>query len=273
MPLKITYQLIKDERLHIVLKKLLKFYRIASKYGISIAFKTSRHVNSKQNLELKLKDAAYPITLRGIKNDILVFYEIFVLEDYRLKLDFTPTLIIDGGANIGLTTIFYKNKFPDAQIIAIEPDKSNFELLQKNVRHYPNVVNINAALWHKLSFVKIVDKYGHGKSGLVTEEINRELNGDSQNDTLKTITLDEIVRDHKIQKIDILKLDIETSEKFLFSENYLNWLSITKVIIIELHDWIEKDCSKPFWDAINKTFTKYSSYRLGENTIIINESI
>ncbi len=238
------------------MKKLLKLYRIALKYGVSMAIKIGSNINSKKNIELNLNDIKYPISLRGIKNDMLVFYEVFVLEGYKLKLDFEPSVIIDGGANIGLTTVFFKNQFPDAKVITIEPDKANFETLEKNLGYYSNVHNINSGLLHKNSLVKITDKYGFGKSGLVTEEYNEELNNDDKNDVLKTITMNDIVNDFNIKRIDILKIDIETSEKYLFSENYSNWLSITKVIIIELHEWIEKDSSKPFWEAINKTFKR-----------------
>jgi FkbM family methyltransferase len=254
-------------------KELLKFYRIVLKYGPLTAIKISTNINSNRNIELNLKDIAHPITLRGIKNDMLAFYEVFVLEGYKLKLNFKPSIIIDGGANIGLTTIFYKNQYPDAKIITIEPDKSNFELLEKNLKFYSNIFNINTGLWNKNSLIKIVDKYGFGKSGLVTEEYNKDNSESNQSNILKTITVDEIVNDFKIQRIDILKLDIETSEKYLFSENYTNWLSITKVVIIELHEWIEKDSSKPFWEAINKTFKKYSSYQQRECTVIVNETI
>ena len=254
-------------------KKLLKFYRIALKYGLLTAIKISLNINSKRDIKLYLKDIAHPITLRGIKNDMLAFYEVFVLEGYKLKLNFEPSVIIDGGANIGLTTIFYKQKFPNAKIITVEPDKSNFEALERNLKFYSNVFNINAGLWYKNSFIKIVDKYGFGKSGMVTEEYEKDINDGDKNNILKTITIDEIVNDFNIQRIDILKLDIETSEKYLFSENYYNWLSITKVVIIELHEWIEKDSSKPFWEAINKTFKKYSSYGQDECTIIVNETI
>lgn len=45
------------------------------------------------------------------------------------------------------------------------------------------------------------------------------------------------------------------------------------MIVIEFHDWIEKGCSKPFFEAINKTFHNYSFVIIGENAIIVNEDI
>mgnify|MGYP000361339186 CR=1 FL=1 len=51
---------------------------------------------------------------------------------------------------------------------------------------------------------------------------------------------------------DLLKIDIEGAEKELFSENTDYWLGKVNMIIIELHDWMRKDCSKNFYSAIKK---------------------
>jgi hypothetical protein len=67
-------------------------------------------------------------------------------------------------------------------------------------------------------------------------------------------------------------LDIETSEKMLFLDNYEDWLPRVNVLIIELHDWLEDGCARPFFEAVNKTFPKYKYLIQGDNTIIINQS-
>jgi len=71
-------------------------------------------------------------------------------------------------------------------------------------------------------------------------------------DTVKTITMMDIIEKHQIQKIDILKIDIEGSEIELFQSNFEYWLPITKVIIIELHDCLRKGCSKQFFTTLVK---------------------
>ena len=76
--------------------------------------------------------------------------------------------------------------------------------------------------------------------------------------------------EHQLTQIDILKIDIETSEKQLFSENYSEWLPKVKVIIIELHDRMDAGCAKSFFTAINNCYTNYTYSTLGENVIITN---
>ena len=55
----------------------------------------------------------------------------------------------------------------------------------------------------------------------------------------------------KKNSIDILKIDIEGAEKELFMDNYKTWLGKTKVIVIELHDRLDKEISGIFFKAVN----------------------
>ena len=47
-------------------------------------------------------------------------------------------LIIDAGANIGASSVFFAVTHPQATVLAIEPQEDNFELLVRNTRHLPN---------------------------------------------------------------------------------------------------------------------------------------
>jgi hypothetical protein len=93
---------------------------------------------------------------------------------------------------------------------------------------------------------------------------------DPENETVEALSIPAIMKKHQLEQIDLLKIDIETSEKQLFKEGYEEWLPKVKMIIIELHDWLEKDCSRPFLMAINKCFSSYKFAQKGENTIVIN---
>jgi FkbM family methyltransferase len=75
--------------------------------------------------------------------------EIFVDEVYKFAPERSDPTIIDCGANIGLSAIYFKSNCPDAKVIAFEPDPSVFELLQKNVkeRKLAAVDTRNAAVW------------------------------------------------------------------------------------------------------------------------------
>ncbi|TLV00781.1 FkbM family methyltransferase [Dyadobacter luticola] len=224
----------------------------------------------RSNRVINLAGIKNPIYLRPGTSDGGVFGQIFIQHEYQINLSFEPKVIIDGGANIGLFSVYFKNKYPAATIIAIEPDEENFEMLQKNVAGYSDIHLKKAGLWSRNSQTRMVDKYNLGKWGMVIEEVP-DTGGNKEE--FNTLTIDNLLEEFNIEYIDLLKLDIETAEKQLFTENFATWLPRVKVIIIELHDWMQAGCSKPFFEAINQTFDTYSFGQKGENTIIVNRDL
>lgn len=214
---------------------------------------------------IKLPNIKYSISLRKQTSDIQVFHQIFLNREYDIKFNSTD-VIIDAGANIGLFTIAMKNRYPESTIICLEPDVENYSVLTQNVSHYEGIFCQNCGLWSTDTKLKVFDKYGHGKMGIVVEEDNVYGN-------VQGISLESILKKYSIQTIDVLKVDIETSEIQLFSNGYQQWLPKVKTIVIELHDWMGVECAKPFFEAINKTFTKYEYSISGENTIIYNKDL
>jgi FkbM family methyltransferase len=215
---------------------------------------------------LKIPGIKSRLWLRSGTSDVNAFYQIIIRKEYDIPFISNPEIIIDGGANIGLFALVIKSKFPDARVISIEPDQENFKVLQKNLAGYSDVYCENYGLWNKETNLKVYDKFEMGKWAMVVEESEKE-------DGIKAVSINKVMEMFSLNRIDILKLDIETSEKVLFRNNYENWLSKTKMIIIELHDCMEEGCSKPFFEAINKTFKSYSYAVEGENTIIINNDL
>src|SRR5438128_3211500 len=91
-------------------------------HGPQLLFKA---LTTKQTtFEMRIPQARYPIMLRSGTSDLATFEQIFVWEDYDLPMIGMPELIIDGGANIGCATIYFANRFPNARIIAVEPDEA-----------------------------------------------------------------------------------------------------------------------------------------------------
>lgn len=210
---------------------------------------------------LKLPNLRHPLKLRNSSSDIQTFNQIFIENEYDINFE-VPQTIIDGGANIGLFAVLMASRYPNVKIICIEPDAENFELLKENVALYDNIFCENMGLWNKDTKLKAFDKYNLGKWGIVVEE---DMTG-----TVAAISLDSLMKKYNVAKIDILKLDTETSEKQLFSDAYQNWLPNVKLLIIEFHDRMESGCFKVFIDAMNDTFSDYDYSVNGENTIIYN---
>jgi FkbM family methyltransferase len=184
---------------------------------------------------------AHPIHLRLRTSDVPLFLQVILLSQYEWKLPKRPSVIVDAGANIGLASIFFANRYPGAKIISIEPAPSNLKLLCKNMAQYPNNAIVAGALWKENSRVTIVDP-GGGEWGFQVEE-DRPADGN-----VMALTLDRLMDQFGIDYVDLLKVDIEGAEKEVF-ESSSQWIDRVGAIAIELHDEIKIGCSHAFREA------------------------
>ena len=190
-------------------------------------------------VQVSLPSCQVPIFVRPRTSDVSVFEQIFINKDYDLSfLNLKPRFIIDAGANIELSSVFFAQCYPEAHVVAVEPEQSNFEMLVQNVRSYTNISPIRAAMWCKRAWVKIqntkVDKWAFR---VVETESTDPLR-------IQGMTVLDLATIFRARSVDILKLDIEGAEKELFQLGYEGWLGKTEVIVAELHDQIRPGCTE-----------------------------
>jgi hypothetical protein len=99
-------------------------------------------------VEFPVSDRVRP-ALRAKTHDIDIFEQIFVLRDCRVKLQSEPQFIVDAGAHIGCSALFFASSFPRANITAIEADLGNYQWLLRNTRDHQRIRAIHAAVWHR----------------------------------------------------------------------------------------------------------------------------
>ena len=170
-----------------------------------------------------------------------------------------PAFIVDAGANIGIATLYFAWKYPQARIAAIEPEPSNLELLRRNCEDLPAVRIIPAALWSGHSQLFISDPAAEKWTFSVAE--NR-----TSGTAVQSVTIGDVLRESGFSHIDILKLDIEGAERELFRKGWQEWLPKVRMIVIELHDRFVPGCSQSFYSAIlSRSFRQEVN---GENIFI-----
>lgn len=208
-----------------------------------------------------------PIFFRQNRMDMGTFREIFIREEYNIDLPkgFDPKVIIDAGANIGFTTLFFHRRFPNASIYSLEPNADNFSLLQKNTSSYPTITPIQKALFNSAEPILLEDK-GYGVRGYMVTS-----GSEGKGETLPATTLQHLIRQFQLTRIDILKMDIEGSEKEVFEHDPAAWLPITACVIVELHDRMKDGCSKAVFRAINQ-YNFHCELR-GANLIFYNQDL
>lgn len=189
--------------------------------------------------------------------DISVLAKVFLEREYEIHLNRKPETIIDAGAYTGLSTVFLAQRFPDATIVALEPDAENHRLLRAHVAGLPNVVAIRAALWPSNQCVRLHDP-GSGAWGY------RVAAGTTAGDEVEGITVDEVMRRFGLRRIGLLKMDVEGTEAEIF-RHAEPWLDHVDAIVIELHDEIVPGCTA----AVAAATPRFVARRAGPETMLL----
>lgn len=198
-----------------------------------------------RNYKYEILKDKYNLIIREGTSDINVFYQVFVDENYNYSYAKEPNIILDIGANVGYTAIYYAKRFPKAQIYCLEPDLDNYNTLIKNIEKFPNIKACNGALYNKDIKLNIYDP-GLGAWGLQISEIQNNTNKTVQAYSFKSL-LKIWDLDNKI--IDILKFDIEGSEKEIF-ETDTDFLNNVELMIIETHDRFKPGTSQAIFNVM-----------------------
>lgn len=247
------------------MKLLSKMKVVAGHYRVMGAVNATRYVVqrlSRKNriIFARIGNTGLSIQLRNDPYDTQIFTQIFVRGELDIPFDSVPEIIIDGGANIGLATLYLKNRFPNATIVAIEPERANFELLVANTRSYDDVFCVNKGIWNESGRLEIVDN-GDGNASFITRAATVDSGSAASVDA---ITIADIMSEFSLPRLDLLKLDIEGSEKDVFERNFSDWLARTQNVIVEIHPHLRPDCERTVKDAFGEDFAVTQS---GEYTV------
>ncbi len=210
----------------------------------------------------KLVGIAHPVYLRVGTTDLSVFKQVFVERHYDSPLPKPPKSIVDAGANIGLSAVYFANQYAGATIVAIEPEDSNFKLLKRNVSAYSQIFPLQAALWKEDGIIALIDS-GEGHHGF--QIIAKSTNDSQVKGSVISLTLNSLMEDRGWAFVHLLKIDIEGAEKEVF-ENCSAWIDRVGVIMAELHDNIRPGCSVAFNAAVHGFVEKSSK---GEISVCI----
>jgi FkbM family methyltransferase len=195
-------------------------------------------------LTFKFNSRKLNIYLRKNGSDLKVFKSVFLRQEYKLSVinisGKNISTIVDAGGNIGLTTLYYFCYFPNAKYFIIEPDVSNFEILKKNIsiNQINNSVLLNNALWTTNEKLVIKNDFRDGEKWSTTVDVPFVQGVNQKLLMINGISLLTLCKQHQINKIDILKIDIEGAERFLFLDNIFLKIIENNVheVIIEIHD-------------------------------------
>jgi len=138
--------------------------------------------------------------------------EIFSENCYYIELEKEDPYIIDLGAHIGMSVVYFKMLFPKAKILAFEPVPYNFEILKKNVEEnqLESVDLVQAVVAPKAGILRIQEPIGEGAWRSGAGIIPKGWKGIQDNLEIKVEAVG--IQDLLNEKIDLLKMDIEGME-------------------------------------------------------------
>jgi len=255
------------------MRKLLSDFRLIRMLKVPFGMKGALKVYWQLKRGRGLFKVSLPVYNRDIflrkgSSDFSVFLQVFCLNDYLFNATVDISTIIDAGANVGYTAVYFSRRYPNAKIICIEPDQKNFELLKMNTDGLENVTCLLGALWNEETSISLIDD-GHQEWGYIT--IPSDGLGNSMYNQVKTYTVNGIKELMGFKHIGLLKMDIEGSEREVFQGGYDQWLGQCNYIIIELHDRLKPGCTRNVFKAVAEY--DYSSRTLGEHILLENESL
>jgi FkbM family methyltransferase len=200
-----------------------------------------------------------PVHLRLGTSDFCAYRDVLVCseKDYDPRLvDFDPQVIVDIGAHIGMASIAFASRYPRARIVAVEPEPDNFARLMLNIAGYKNITAVRAALWKHDGEVHLAPSQVHPKGAFAISECGSI--------PARAITMCTLMNEMGIRVIDLLKIDIEGSEKEVFQA--CDWIDTVRTIAIELHDRVQPGCR----DALQLAAKGFRFEERGEITFCLN---
>ena len=208
------------------------------------------------NVLVEIRKVPKPVTVRIRTADPSIFKRIFTSREYDYGLPADPQVIIDGGANVGYLVAWYKARFPKATIIAIEPNHDNFRMLQRNCGELPNVYLLHGAIWSEDTTLTLChrgseDKLLTSDTGAKPKEVGAE--------HVRGISLNTIISEYHLDRVDILKLDIEGAEKEVFEAENRQFVNLVDCFAIECRDQFKPGCVQAVDNALKHSFRQSSN--------------
>lgn len=200
-----------------------------------------------------------PFYFRDGTSDVLLIQLNLLSEDiskrdYLFPVEIKPKIIFDIGANIGTTALLLDHIYPNSTIYCFEPDEENFELLEKNVEKYPNIIPLKYGLSDRDEEIELYDS---------TDELNYGgLSTIKKGDSIPRTKIQvknsrDICHNLNISNIDLIKIDCEGAEYSILSSIPKTILEKVQWIEGELHGEKEFETLATLNESFKLQFTKF----------------
>jgi len=218
----------------------IRSFVLLTLYGLKDKF---FKVQSSLRLAVCVDEKKIMINIRGYY-ELMLLFKIFCENEYRTD-GIKPNVILDLGGNIGLSTLYFYNSFPNSSIYTVEPDPVIFKVLEQNVNNISNIELVNSAVSGEDGTIGFFTN----PSKSTASSMYRRSNSDSEI-RVRSITLDTLLNELGVDHVDILKFDIEGAEFDVFKD----FVGFDKIgyIIGEVHYDIDDSMTQEEFEGLLK---------------------
>ena len=184
--------------------------------------------------DLDLKLSGFDVRVQTFSSQLGAYADIFHLAEYEQVPGFASAageVVIDAGANVGFFSLRHAPAVgPSGRVYAFEPNPAVFELLRRNVARngLDQVRCICAALSERPGTVRFAAEERATSSGHIAADGAPAIE-------VQALTLDELVEREGLERIDLLKLDVEGHEPHVIRGGLGKALAITRRVVMESH--------------------------------------
>jgi len=171
-------------------------------------------------------------------------------------------VIVDAGANVGYSSIFFRDQYPDAIVMAVEPDREAFEALASNCAGLERIMPVYGALWSH-----------DGEVALVNSDAPSWARAVSDGQGVPAITLNSLLARLPKARLLMLKMDIEGAE--LEATRDVRILKDVPCVIVEPHDFLfpGRGCLSHVYSSLTMGGRSIDSLVNGENLIFLGSEL
>lgn len=184
----------------IIFKEIYHLFR--KKHGRKFLWLAWRYGRKPRYQAVQINVSKFLLEVPDALSFIWQYKEIFVDESYGFLSETEQPYILDCGANLGLSCLYFKQIYPEAKIIAFEADPKIAKVLRKNLEnnHAEDIEVIAQAVWSHPEGVAM---------HLAGADVS-SVHGKGEKVAVPSIRL----KDYLVEasQVDMLKIDIEGAE-------------------------------------------------------------
>ncbi|HEY7375558.1 MAG TPA: FkbM family methyltransferase [Polyangia bacterium] len=201
------------------------FLRFASDVFLSRLTRVVPMASRNQTRKIRVR-GGIELHYRLNRGDMQSIREVWIDECYQLPFDLVPERMVDLGANIGLTSLWFAHRYGCKSVIAVEPSPANAQVVRLNLEgNNVNAQVVQAAVG------------AHDGTAFFEDAVDSNLGhlASAGGREVQVVSMDTLLSGlPSSAQIDVVKMDIEGGEGPLMREN-LAWLGRVKSLIAEFH--------------------------------------